>query len=54
MRQLSTPVLADGKGRVATAGVISHHPGIQGGSDLVIGQHGWQNPVARITVQRLK
>ncbi len=48
------PPVADGNGRVATAGVITHHPNIQGGASLVIGQHGWRDPVARITVQRMK
>lgn len=48
------PAIPNGNGRVATAGIIAHHPGIQGGADLLIAQHGWQNPVARITVQRLK
>jgi hypothetical protein len=41
----SNPALAEG-------GVIAHHSGIQGGSDLVPAVHGWDvnAPVARITV----
>jgi hypothetical protein len=41
----SNPALAEG-------GVISHHAGIQGGSDLKPALHGWTDPVARITVER--
>jgi Spondin_N len=41
----SNPALAEG-------GVISHHPGIQGGSDLKPDVHGWTDPVAKITVER--
>ncbi|MEO5895730.1 MAG: spondin domain-containing protein [Vicinamibacterales bacterium] len=50
------PVAAppDGNGRVATSGVIAHHPGVQGGADLKIAEHGWRGPVARILVERLK
>ena len=51
---VSGTAVPNGNGRVATPGVILHHPNVQGGSDLVIAQHGWQDPVARITVQRLK
>jgi hypothetical protein len=42
---VSNPALAEG-------GVISHHQGIQGGSDLLPEVHGWDTdePVARITV----
>jgi hypothetical protein len=39
----SNPALAEG-------GVIMHHEGIQGGSDLVPAVHGWRDPVARITI----
>jgi Spondin_N len=39
----SNPALAEG-------GVIHHHPGIAGGSDLLPNVHGWTDPVARITV----
>ena len=42
---VSDPTLAEGD-------VIRHHPGIQGGSDLEPGIHGWEDPVARITVGR--
>lgn len=48
------PPIPNGNLRVATNGTITHHPGIQGGADLVIGQHGWHDPVARIRVQRMK
>ena len=37
------PALAEG-------GVIAAHPGIQGGTDLTVADHGWTDPVARITV----
>jgi hypothetical protein len=43
--EVSNPALAEG-------GVIAHHAGIQGGSDLVPSVHGWDNPVARIAVER--
>ena len=39
----SDPTLAEG-------GVISAHAGIVGGTDLTTGDHGWTDPVARITV----
>ena len=42
----SNPALAEG-------GVIHHHPGIVGGADLVPGVHGWADPVAEITVERV-
>jgi hypothetical protein len=35
-------------------GVITHHPGIRGGGALIPAVHGWTDPVARITVSRLK
>lgn len=41
----SNPALAEG-------GVIAHHPGIQGGSDLKPAVHGWTDPVARIRIER--
>ncbi len=50
------PVAASADGsndRPATNGVVTMHPGIQGGGDLT-DAHGWENPVARITIQRLK
>lgn len=40
---MSNPALAEG-------GVITMHAGIQGGADLTVADHGWTNPVARITV----
>jgi hypothetical protein len=43
---VSNPALAEG-------GVIEHHEGIAGGEDLVPGVHGWTDPVARITVERI-
>jgi hypothetical protein len=48
------PPVPNGNDRVATSGVILHHPNIQGGADLVVAQHGWRDPVARITILRLK
>jgi hypothetical protein len=44
---MSNPALAED-------GVIHHHPGIQGIADLVPSVHGWTDPVARITVTRIK
>jgi hypothetical protein len=38
---------------LAESGVIHHHPGIAGGVDLVPAIHGWADPVARITVERV-
>lgn len=49
-----TPGAADGNARNPTDGVIEHHPGIQGGRDLSPSAHGWRDPVARITVQRVR
>jgi hypothetical protein len=42
----SNPALAEG-------GVIHHHPGIAGGADLIPAIHGWTDPVAEITVERV-
>jgi hypothetical protein len=42
----SNPALAEG-------GVIHHHPGMVGGADLVPAIHGWTDPVAEITVERV-
>lgn len=52
--QMAGPVVAppDGNGRVATSGVITIHPNISGVGDLSMPLHGWQFPVARITIQR--
>ncbi len=33
--------------------VIAHHPGVQGGADLDPAVHGWDGPVARITIERI-
>jgi hypothetical protein len=38
---------------LAENGIIHHHRGIQGTDDLEPGIHGWQDPVARITVKRV-
>jgi hypothetical protein len=35
------------------AEVIQHHPGIQGVGELSIAQHGWSDPVASVTIQRI-
>jgi hypothetical protein len=35
-------------------GVITHHPGIAGVADLVPGVHGWDNPIARIEITRVR
>ncbi len=35
---------------LAEGGVITAHQGIQGGTDLTVSDHGWTDPVARITV----
>lgn len=45
---------ADGNARTAEAGVIAHHPGIHGGADLIPAEHGWEDPVARITIRRIE
>jgi hypothetical protein len=42
----SNPALAEG-------GVIHHHPGIAGGADLLAAVHGWTDPVAEISVERV-
>ena len=42
---VSDPAIAEG-------GVIQHHAGIQGGSDLDPAVHGWTDPVATIRVER--
>jgi Spondin_N len=43
---MSNPALAEG-------GVIHHHPNIQGIEDLDPGTHGWTDPVAEVTVERV-
>jgi hypothetical protein len=45
---------ADGNARTAEGSVIGHHAGIQGIADLVPAQHGWEDPVAKITIQRIE
>ncbi len=45
---------ADGNARTPTSGEVRHHPGISGGADLDPGAHGWRDPVARITIQRVR
>ena len=45
---------ADGDSRTAQGGVIMLHPGIQGGAALVPGSHGWTEPVARVTIRRVR
>lgn len=45
---------ADGDSRTAQGGVVTMHPGIAGGASLDPAQHGWPEPVARITIRRLK
>ena len=42
---MSNPALAEN-------GVIRHHDGVAGGDDLQAGLHGWQDPVARVTIRR--
>lgn len=42
---MSDPALAEN-------GVIQHHDGVAGRSDLVPGIHGWMGPVAKFTVKR--
>lgn len=48
------PGAADGNARTSTNGVVTHHPGIQGGADLMPSAHGWRDPVAQITIQRVR
>ena len=38
---------------LAEGGVITHHDGIVGDSDLLPDTHGWSNPVASITIERI-
>lgn len=40
----------DGNAHTATSDAIMMHPGIQGSADLTVADHGWTDPVARITV----
>lgn len=43
----SNPALAEN-------GVIKHHPGVQGGNDLVPYVHGWKNPVGKVRIRRVR
>ena len=43
---MSNPALAEN-------GVITMHPNVQGGNDLLTGVHGWADPVAMIEVVRI-
>jgi Spondin_N len=43
---------AGGGGRRAESRTIRMHPGFHGERDLVPAQHGWQGPVAMVTIQR--
>lgn len=43
----SDPALAEG-------GVIHHHGGIRGIADLTVADHGWTDPVAEISVKRIR
>lgn len=44
---MSNPALAENS-------VIKHHPNVQGGDDLVPSVHGWNDPVAKVRVRRIK
>lgn len=44
----------DGNGHVAQDGVVQPHPGVQGGAFLEPMEHGWTDPVARVTIRRIK
>ena len=39
---------------LAEHGVIGKHTGVAGGDDLVADVHGWNNPVAKVRVRRVK
>lgn len=45
---------ADGDSRTPEGGVVTSHGGIVGGGDLDPALHGWTEPVARVTIRRLK
>jgi hypothetical protein len=45
---------ADGNGRTAEAGTVQLHPVLQGGAFLDPALHGWTDPVASVTVRRIK
>ena len=42
---MSNPTLAEG-------GVVTSHPGVAGVADLLVGLHGWNDPVATIVIER--
>lgn len=44
----NSPFVRDPEGAV-----ITHHDGVQGGADLDPAEHGWDGPVARITIERI-
>jgi len=54
-----TPLAGDPNGNQDAAvdtsphGAIHNHPGIAGGADLSASMHGWTNPVAGITIERI-
>lgn len=48
------PGPADGNARPASRGLVHGHPGIAGGADLSPAAHGWTEPVARVTIQRIE
>lgn len=39
--------------RAPEGGVVAHHPGVAGVGDLDPAVHGWDGPVARITIERI-
>lgn len=45
---------ADGNARTAEGGTVQPHPGIVGGAALDPSQHGWTDPVAAVTIQRIE
>jgi hypothetical protein len=46
--------LAGGGGRIASRSNIRYHRGIQGHGDLDAAAHGWDGPVAEVTVRRTR
>ena len=48
------PGAADGNGHTAQNGVVELHPGVQGGAFLDPMEHGWTDPVARVTIRRVR
>jgi hypothetical protein len=37
---------------LAENGVITHHPGVAGGNDLVADPHDWKGPVAMVQIRK--